>query len=243
MKTFKVVALLCSFALVAMAFAVNIQADTFDKKTVITFSDSFEVPGVDAQILPAGTYVFKVFESFGDRNIVQIFNADETHLFTTILAINNFRLKPTEKTVMTFKERGEGQPEAIKAWFYPDNAFGQEFVYSKKRALELAKIVNEPVLAMPIETNTVPPAEVLKSIKLEAIQPTGEEVPVTAVVEAPPQQVAAPVAAAPAAAPAEKTEIAQALPHTASSLPLAGLIGLLSLCAAFAIAIFTKVLA
>ena len=242
MKTFKVVALLCSFALVAMAFAVNVQADTFDKKTVITFSDSFEVPGVDAQILPAGTYVFKVFESFGDRNIVQIFNADETHLFTTILAINNFRLKPTEKTVMTFKERGEGQPEAIKAWFYPDNNFGQEFVYSKKRALELAKIVNEPVLAMPIETNAVPPAEVLKSIKLEAIKPTGEEAPVTEVVEAPPQRaaVAAPVAAAPVSAPAEKTEVAQALPHTASSLPLAGLIGLFSLCAGFVLVILTK---
>ena len=232
MKTLKVVALLCSFALVALAFAVNVQADTFNKKTVITFSAPFEVPGVDAQILPAGTYVFKVLESFGDRNIVQIFNADETHIFTTILAINNFRLKPTEKTVLTFKERGEGQPEAIKAWFYPDNAFGQEFVYPKKRAIELAKIVNEPVLAMPIETNTVPPAEVLKNVQLEAIKPTGEEAPVTEVVQPPPQQAAV-------TAP-ETTEVAQALPHTASSLPLAGLIGLLSLCAGFVLVIFTK---
>jgi len=244
MKTFKVVALLCSLALIAMVFATNSKADTFDKKTVITFSESFEVPGVDAQILPAGTYVFKVFESFGDRNIVQIFSADETHLFTTILAINNYRLKPTEKTVLTFKERGEGQPEAIKAWFYPDNAFGQEFVYSKKRALELAKIVNEPVLAMPIETNVVPPAEVLKSVQLEAIKPSGEEAPVAEVVSAPPQNAAvAPVAAAPATAPAEKTEIAQALPHTASSLPLAGLIGLLSLCAGFVLLITAKLVA
>jgi hypothetical protein len=245
MKTFKIVALLCSLALVAMACAVNVQADTFDKKTVITFSEPFEVPGVDAQILPAGTYVFKVFESFGDRNIVQIFNADETHLFTTILAINNYRLKPTEKTVLTFKERGQGQPEAIKAWFYPDNAFGQEFVYSKKRALELAKIVNEPVLAMPIETNTVPPAEVLKNVQLEAIQPTGEEVPVTAVVENPPQRAAVtvPETTAPVTTPAEKTEVAQALPQTASSLPLAGLIGLLSLCAGFVIVIITKLVA
>ena len=232
MKTFKVVALLCSLALVVIVFAANVLADTFDKKTVITFSEPFEVPGVDAQILPAGTYVFKVFESFGDRNIVQIFNADETHLITTILAINNLRLKPTEKTVMTFKERGEGQPEAIKAWFYPDNAFGQEFVYSKKRAVELAKIVQEPVLAMPIETNTVPPAEVLKNIQLEAIKPTGEEAPVTEVVQAPPQQAAV-------TAP-EKTEIAQALPHTASSLPLAALIGLLSLSVGFVLVIVTK---
>jgi hypothetical protein len=232
MKTFKVVALLCCFALVSMALAANVQADTLDKKTVITFSEPFEVPGVDAQILPAGTYVFKVLESFGDRNIVQIFSADEKHILTTILAINNYRLKPTEKTVLTFKERGEGQPEAIKAWFYPDNAFGQEFVYSKKRALELAKIVNEPVLAMPIETNSVPPAEVLKTVKLETIKPTGEEAPVAEVVEARPQQ--APVA------PAEKTEVAQVLPHTASSLPLAGLIGLLSLCAGFLLVIVTK---
>ena len=238
MKTFKVVALLCSFALVVLVFAMNAQADTFDKKTVITFSEPFEVPGVDAQVLPAGTYVFKVLESFGDRNIIQIFSADETHLFTTILAINNYRLKATEKTVLSFKERGEGRPEAIKAWFYPGNAFGQEFVYSKKRALELAKIVNEPVLAMPIETNTVPPAEVLKNIHLEAIKPTGEEAPVTEIVETQQAAVTPPVAT-----PGETTEVAQALPHTASSLPLAGLIGLLSLSAGFVLVIFTKLVA
>jgi hypothetical protein len=234
MKTFKVIALLCSLALIAMAFASNARADTFDKKTVITFSEPFEVPGVDAQILPAGTYVFKVLESFGNRNIVQIFNADETHVFTTILAINNYRLKATDKTVLTFKERGEGQPEAIKAWFYPANAYGQEFVYPKKRAVELAKIVNEPVLAMPVETNTVPPAEVLKNVQLEAIKPTGEEAPVTEVVQAPPQQTAA---------PAETTEVAQALPHTASSLPLTGLLGLFALGTGFMLLLITKIVA
>jgi hypothetical protein len=188
----------------------------------------------------ARTFFFKLLESSGDRNIVQIFNADETHVFTAILAINNYRLKVSDKTVLTFKERGEGQPEAIKAWFYPGNEFGQEFVYPKKRAMELAKIVNEPVLAMPIETNTVPPAEVLKNVQLEAIKPTGEEAPVTEVVSAPLKQAAAtaPVATAP-----EPTEVAQALPHTASSLPLAGVIGLLSLSAGFILVIFTKLVA
>ncbi len=34
---------------------------------------------------PAGAYVFKVYESFGDRKHVQIFNVDETYIFTTIL--------------------------------------------------------------------------------------------------------------------------------------------------------------
>lgn len=244
MKQFKAIALLCSFVLIGLAFVSNVQADTQNKKTVITFKEPFEVPGVEAQILPAGTYVFKVLDVQGDLNVVQISNADETHVFTTILAINNFRLKATDQTVLTFKERGEGQPEAIKAWFYPGEGFGQEFVYPKKRAMELAKIVQEPVLAAPIETNVVPPSEVLKSLKLEAVQPTGEELPLTAVVEPPPQQAAvAPVAAAPVQAPAETTEVAQALPHTASSLPLTGLIGLLSLGAGLVLLLVTKLVA
>jgi hypothetical protein len=132
---------------------------------------------------------------------------------------------------LTFKERGEGQPEALKAWFYPGRTWGEEFVYPKKRAIELAKIVNEPVLSMPNEVAEAAPVETLRSVPVTAIQPTGEEVPVTAVVEAPP----AAVAAAPA-----PTEIAQALPHTASSLPLFALVGILSLFAGFTLLIVTK---
>ena len=105
-----------------------------------------------AQTLPAGTYVFKLLDSASDRHIVQIFNQAEDHVYTTILAIPNYRLKATGKTVMTFRERGEGQPEAIHAWFYPGHEWGEEFVYPKTRALELAKIVNEPVLATPDRT-------------------------------------------------------------------------------------------
>jgi hypothetical protein len=234
MKQFKFVAIISCFVFLALAITPLVKAQTANEKTVITFSEPFEVPGVDAQILPAGTYVFTRLESFTDRNIVRITNEDGTHVFTTVLAINNYRLKPTDKTVLTFKERGEGQPEAVKAWFYPGYAFGQEFVYPKKRAIELAKIVNEPVLEMPVETTEAVPVETLKSVPVAAIQPTGEEVPVTAVVQAPP-------AAAPAqAAPPQAVEVAQALPQTASSLPLFASIGLLSLFAGLTLLIITK---
>jgi hypothetical protein len=231
MKPIKYVVMMCCFVFVALAIAPRVKADDFNRKTIMTFSEPFEVPGVDAQILPAGTYVFKIINSWSDRNIVQIFSADETHVYTTILAIADYRLKPTDKTVLTFKERGEGQPEAIKAWFYPGQAWGQEFVYPKKRAIELAKIVNEPVLAMPVETTEAVPVETLKSVPVAAIEPTGEEVPVTAVVEPPPAVVAA-------AAPA--TLVAETLPATASSLPLFALMGLLSLFAGFTLFIITK---
>jgi hypothetical protein len=231
MKRFKLVAMLFCFVFAALAITPRVKAQTANEKTIMTFTEPFEVPGVDAQILPAGTYVFTLVDSLSDRNIVRVTNEDGTHVFTTILAIPNYRLKATEKTVLTFKERGEGQPEAIKAWFYPGYAWGQEFVYPKKRAIELAKIVQEPVLAMPVETTAVVPVDTLKTVPVAAVQPTGEEVPVAAVVQAPP----AAVAAAPPA-----TEVAQALPHTASSLPLFALIGMLSLFAGFTLLFITK---
>ena len=57
---------------------------------------------------------------------------------STILAIPNFRLKATDKTVMTFRERLAGQPEALRAWFYPGSQWGEEFVYPKAKAMEIA---------------------------------------------------------------------------------------------------------
>jgi hypothetical protein len=235
MKRLKFVATVCSFVFLALAIAPRAKADQFDNKTFLTFSEPIEVPGVGAQILPAGTYMFKLLDSQSDRDIVQIFSQDGLHLYTTILAIPDYRLKATGKTVLTFKERGEGQPEAIKAWFYPGRTWGQEFVYPKTRAVELAKVVDEPVLEMPIEIADAEPVETLRAIPVTAIQPTGEEVPVTAVVEPPPQ--AAAEATAPETAP---VEVAQALPETASSLPLFGLVGLLSLLAGFTLLIVTK---
>src|SRR3954451_16211209 len=168
---------ICSFVLPTAS------AGELNKKTVVTFSAPVEVPGVGAQVLPAGTYVFKIMDSLTDRHIVQIFNADESHLYTTILAIPNYRLQSTDKTVITFKERAQGEPEAIRAWFYPGAQSGEEFVYPKAKALELAKIANESVLETPVPIADI---EALKTAPIEAVNPSGEPVPVGTVVQAPP---------------------------------------------------------
>jgi LPXTG-motif cell wall-anchored protein len=212
----------------------------------VTFSGPVEVPGVGAQTLPAGTYVFKILDSQSDRHIVQIFNQDETHLYTTILAIPNYRLKSTSKTVITFRERPAGQPEALRAWFYPGHEWGEEFVYAKSRAIELAKETNQPVLTTPIELEAAP-VEALKTAPIVAVDPKGEPVELAQVVEPPPAPTAEPAAApAPAAAPvvvaaAEPVAAPAAeLPKTASSLPLIALLGLLTLSAGVALSFFSK---
>jgi hypothetical protein len=223
---------LCLTLLGALAVP-SATADDANHKTVITFSGPFEVPGVGQHNFPAGTYVFKVLDSASDRHIVQIFNRDETKVLTTILAIPNFRLKPTSKTVINFSERPAGEPEALRAWFYPGRSWGEEFVYEKPRAIELAKETNQPVLATSVALGTAP-VETLTTAPVEAVAPTGEPVELAQVVEAPP-------AAAPAAAP-EPVMVAAAdpLPATASPLPLIALLGLLMIGAGFALSAFSK---
>src|SRR5436189_5803010 len=209
-----------------MIFSTTTTAQPWNKKSTVTFSAPIEIPGVGAQVLPAGTYVIRLLDSLSDRNIVQVFNKDETHIYATILAIPNYRLKATDKTVMRFAERATGEPQAIRAWFYPGDNWGQEFVYPKKRAIELAKITNQPVLYIPdeiapnivspVKTATEAPVIALKEAPVMAIKPIGEIVPLAEVVVPPPVQTAS-------------------LPKTASALPLLALVGLLSLSAAFSL--------
>jgi hypothetical protein len=203
-----------------MLFSSTASAQRWDKKTTVTFSAPVEIPGISAQVLPAGTYVFRLLDSLSDRNVVQIFNKDESHLYATILAIPNYRLEATDKTVMPFAERNVGSPQAIKAWFYPGDNFGQEFVYPKTRAVELAKETRQPVIYIPDEVApeivapvtaaNEPPVVALEKAPLAAVEPTGEEVAVTEVAVSPPVQTAS-------------------LPKTASDLPLLALMGFLCL--------------
>ena len=98
-------------ALLWAAVVPGAGADTWNKKTVVTFDDSVEIPG---QVLAPGTYVFKLQDSNSNRNIVQVWNQGETHLLATILAIPNYQLEPSEKTILSYQERPGYAPQALR---------------------------------------------------------------------------------------------------------------------------------
>jgi hypothetical protein len=216
------------------------KADDWNELTKVTFSGPVEVPG---RVLPAGTYWFKLMDSESNRDIVQILNSDQNRSLAILLAIPDYRLQPTSKTVITFSERPSGAPPAVKAWFYPGDNYGQEFVYPKHRAMELAKANNQPVLSMPnnYESNTKvqtqsanePKVMAMKKAPVMAQQPSGAEVQESQVVtipqkfaqnNPPPQQTAQNTQNPPAQ-----------LPQTASNLPLIALLGILFTTAAVAL--------
>lgn len=207
MKIFRGV--LAVFALVLLGAAVVAPARAqglagADKKTTMSIAAPMEVPG--GKILQPGTYVFKVMDIVGTRNIMQITNEDGTNVFATVIAVPDYRVEATERSVVQYKEEAAGRPTALRAWFFGYEKGGLEFVYPKKRAVELAEATHAYV---PAETVEATP-ETLKSVPLVAITPQGKEEPIAQAFE----QKAA-----------EPKEVAQTLPKTASPVPLIALIG------------------
>ncbi len=205
----------------ALSFALVASGGDWNKRTVVTLHDPLIVAGVPVVTLEPGTYVMRLLDSPSNRHIVQIFNEREDKLFTTVLAIPNYQLEPKDKTGFAFWETPAGNPNALRAWFYPGDNFGQEFVYPKGLAAKIAKEAGTTVIATPAQTE----AE-LKSAPLAEVNKEGEEKPV------PEEAVAAlapgfpPLAVAP---PLEPTPLT--LPKTASPIFAIGLAGLLALLA------------
>jgi hypothetical protein len=223
-----------SFPIVGMAvlgflLGMSAFAQRSDKATVLTFNTPVEIPGSDPQVLPPGSYMFKVIDSKSSPHIVQISNKDESKMYSTVVAIPAYRDATTRDTVVIFRERGTARPQAIEKWFYPNDVNGEEFVYA-------------PVVAAPQQQVAAakPPAP-------RAVEPAPEPVrapePERAAAPPPPAPPAPPATAptpAPAPAPAQAGPVsqpepqpqpqaqAQALPHTASNLPLIFLAGILA---------------
>ena len=214
-----------SLGLLGIALAPSARADEWNKKTILTVNETIQIPN---KVLPPGKYVMKLMDSPSNRHIVQVFNADETHLETTILAIPNYRLEPTGKTVFSCWETPPGQPKALRAWFYPGDNFGQEFAYPKSAAVKIAAVAHASV-----PTTEAQQTSELATAPVGTVNEQGNETPMkeeAQVAQAPPPPAApAPqVEAAPAPAPAVEPA-PQDLPKTASPYPLIGLVGLLSL--------------
>jgi len=196
-------------------------ADPWNEATKFTFSGPVEIPG---RVLPAGTYLFQLADSLSDRFIVQIFNADRTHLYGIVMAIPDYRLEPTAKTVLTFQERAANSPPAIRAWFYPGDLYGSEFVYPRHRAIELATANNTNVPAMP-ESAVNSSAKEMAKAPITAITPEKKEVEVSKAIQTTPHPLVA----------ENKT-----LPKTAGLTPLVALLGSISLFLSLACGMFLK---
>jgi len=191
------------------------QIDT--EKTLFTLTEPMDVGGA---ILEPGTYVIKILERSDNRNMVQVTNEAGSKVFVTVIAtphvISMDEAIPQSRFI--YYTAIAGQPKALRTWFAHDTPYGQDIIYPKRRALELAAAAKVPVIAIPDE---VKEAE-YKSVPLTIVTPEQQvkpyEQPVVVVQKAPEP---APIVVA-EARPLE-------LPKTASHVPLFAALGVLSL--------------
>ena len=245
MKYFRSIAFAAFAGCIGVALSPSLQADTWDKKTTLTVTEPLQVPSCctpdHTVLLQPGEYVMVLVDSLTDRHIVRIYDKDQQHVITTILAIPNYRLQPTGQTVFQYWEVPAGQPKELRAWFYPGDNFGQEFAYSKQTAVQIAAFVKIPVPAIEVETSAV---EDLRTAPLVVVDESGKT---TAFALTLPEPTPAPTPAVAEAEPVQPTADrmvetpapAATLPHTASALPLLGLAGLVLL-ALYAILVFSS---
>jgi hypothetical protein len=132
--------------LAAFLFVVSLSpkpagADEWNKKTIVTFDQAVEIPG---QVLPAGTYVFKLFPSNSDRNIVQVWTEGESQLVATLITIGHSYRNDTGKPYFVLDMTGtdEGYPPAVVSWFFAGGDEGRDFLYS---GYSNTRIVNSQV--------------------------------------------------------------------------------------------------
>lgn len=226
MKTLRLI-VVCSMITLGVSVAAAAQG-TASNRTVLTFSQPVEVPG---KVLPAGTYTFELHESQQNRHIIQIYDQAGTKLITTVLAVPSYRDKITEETYVKFSEVPAGQPQAMRIWFYPGKMTGDELVYSKTRARELAALSNSNVPAVVDTVYTEPTSNIDTMAKSEVVTlDATKEQPY----KTPPPVNPTPTVVAPTPAPTPEPVPAPApmreeLPRTAGELPALALIGALLL--------------
>ncbi len=130
-KIVPIFALLLAFPIILPV----LRADELNQATRFTFSQPVQIPG---HVLPAGTYLFELVKNF-NHEIVRISNSDRTEVIALIQAFPTREQGLSGKAAITLAQRGEAQPKAIVAWFFPGRTEGHRFLYPKQVQNELAK--------------------------------------------------------------------------------------------------------
>jgi hypothetical protein len=125
--------LMVASAVLLFLVAPGGKADDWNRLTTAVFNEPVQVPG---HVLPPGVYVFKLADVSGERNIVQIWNSDQTILYATVMGFPEYLSQGPNENRFTLETRERNAPKALKFWFQAGNPVGERFVYPKSARTE-----------------------------------------------------------------------------------------------------------
>ena len=203
-----------SLALLFLAGLTSLpaRADDQGKTAKIELKSPVQIPGTT---LKAGTYVFKLSSSESGWNVIQVYNADQSSLITTVLAYPNPKLQRTgDAQVLMYAHAPRSGIHVMKGWFFDGDNEAQEWAYPNTVAEKIGKANRDRIPTT--GTEDVYPSSLPKAA--ESWTP-----PVTTASNDNAQNENTV-----ASTTTPETAHARKLPRTASSAPLAGLIGIIA---------------
>jgi hypothetical protein len=237
-------------AVMALPAVAGAQDPEYARRTYLTFSAPIALPGVTLQ---AGTYTFEIGDPETTRKVIQVDSRDGKTHYGYFLTMPIHRVEASDDPVVMFRESAANTPRAVRAWFYPGNRDGYEFVYPYDQATRIASASHEPVLATHERLDQSSKAQI-GAVKEETIarvnengQSSATQAQTTTTTERSSSSSAANLSnssAAPRDSSVTSTAVGtsgaqrRTLPKTASGLELTELLSALSLGGAFAVRSF-----
>lgn len=195
-------------------------ADEGGKSVTIDLKSPTQIPG---RVLHPGSYVLETSGGQSGWNVIRVYSGDKSSLVATLLAYPNPQIPSEGEKVLIYSRGGANGAVVMKGWFFDGDSQAEQWAYPKVEADRIGR-------ANHLRIPTTGTADVYPSALPLAANSWSATV-----------DNAATSAANDESAASMKTESAESrdLPRTASYRPLAGLLGLLALCAAFLLHKFT----
>ena len=151
------------------------QVTTVQRTTRLTISVPTEVSGT---ILQPGTYTLKVLDFKVGKQVVQVTNANDQNVVTTVMAERlrrnlNTEQERNDQTEFTYTF-ANGHP-SLSTWYYPGDEWGEQFATGRAawQEREAVTIRYTPIETLTAEKAPAPePAESAPPIPLPTILPT-----------------------------------------------------------------------
>ena len=190
------------------------------KSVTVDLKAPTQIPG---RVLRPGSYVLETAGGQSGWNVIRVYSGDKSSLVATLLAYPNPQIPSEGKKVLIYPRGGANGAVVMEGWFFDGDSQAEQWAYPKTEADRIGR-------ANHLRIPTTGTSDVYPSALPAAANSWS----------APVDNAALSAATDDSASSMNKasTESAE-LPKTASYRPLAGLLGLLALCAAFLLHKFT----
>ncbi len=119
----RMIASICAILLAAP----YVNASVLDQRSEITFSGAVAIPG--GKTLAPGKYVFKLFPTPVERDLIQISDARTDRVIATVQTVPMWLESAAKRSTVTLTEAPAGGAPMIHEFVYEGLTRGHEFIY------------------------------------------------------------------------------------------------------------------